>query len=231
MGDKRLAGSCLEERGESLRAAIEAAGHMREEPERDRDGVGGFGRNSLPTCEWAAQDFMRFDRTPGRHDSSGESEGFVRNAVRVLPQGEEGREMKPFRLKAPVPSEASDQRVLFEWAELNSSRMPELVCLYATPNGGSRHVVEAVNLKRTGVKAGIPDVTLPVPRGKYHGLYIELKRESLRPKTLKSKGGISDPQLEWIVRLRSQGYAVHVCYGAEEAIATILRYLAGIHGP
>ncbi len=130
-----------------------------------------------------------------------------------------------------IPSEASEQRVLFEWAELNSHRVPELSCLYATPNGGSRHVAEAVNLKRTGVKAGIPDVTLPVPRGKWHGLYIELKKTSLRPKMTRSRGGVSDVQMEWIVRLRKQGYAVQVCYGAEEAIATVLRYLSGCFVP
>ncbi|MHB1933646.1 MAG: VRR-NUC domain-containing protein [Leptospirillum sp.] len=139
--------------------------------------------------------------------------------------------MKPFRLKAPVPSEASEQRVLFEWAELNSSRIPELICLFSVPNGGSRHLLEAINLKRTGTKSGIPDVVLPVPRGQFHGLFLELKKTSLRPKTTKSKGGVSETQLDWIIRLRSQGYAVQVCYGASDAISTILRYLSGIFGP
>ena len=30
-------------------------------------------------------------------------------------------------------------------------------------------------MKRQGVKAGVPDICLPVARNGYHGLYIELK--------------------------------------------------------
>lgn len=228
---KRFGGSCGEGRRPTLRAAAEAIGHVRKKPERDRDGTGGLGRNAVPARERPAQDQLRSDRAPGRHDSSGTGEGFVRDAVRVLPAGEAGGKMKPFRLKSPVPSEASEQRVLFEWAELNSSRIPELICLFSVPNGGSRNLLEAINLKRTGTKSGIPDVVLPVPRGPFHGLFVEMKRESLRPKTARSRGGISDSQLEWIIRLRSQGYAVQICYGSSEAIATILRYLSGCFVP
>ena len=66
--------------------------------------------------------------------------------------------------------EAEEQAALFRWALLSRGRIPELDLLFHIPNGGSRHPREAANLKRQGVKAGVPDLFLPIARGKYHGL-------------------------------------------------------------
>jgi len=67
------------------------------------------------------------------------------------------------------------------------------------------------------VKSGLPDLCLPVPRGKYHGLYIELKKEH---------GGIvSKNQREWLDNLTRQGYCSVVCHGWEDAKNTIEEYL------
>jgi len=65
----------------------------------------------------------------------------------------------------------------------------------------------------------VPDLCLPVPRGGFHGLYIELKR--LRG------GRLSEQQRAWLDALGKQGYAVAVCKGWEEAAETIQRYLEG----
>ena len=90
---------------------------------------------------------------------------------------------------------------------------------YHIPNGGSRNRIEAHNLKLEGVKAGVPDICLPVPCGNYHGLYIELKR---------TKGGVvSDAQKEWIEMLNGRGYLAVVAKGANEAIKVISDYLKG----
>lgn len=48
------------------------------------------------------------------------------------------------------------------------------------PEWGSRNKAEAVKLKQMGVKAGIPDLCLPVPMGMYNGLYIEMKYDTGR---------------------------------------------------
>ena len=70
-----------------------------------------------------------------------------------------------------------------------------------------------------GVKAGVPDLCLPVARGQYHGLYIELKRQ---------RGGrTSDHQSEWLDALSAQGYKAALCYGWEQAAGTIIEYLTG----
>ena len=114
--------------------------------------------------------------------------------------------------------ESEEQTAIIEWANIMQHRVPELALLYHVPNGGSRNVVEAKRLKAQGVKSGVPDLVLPVARGKYHGLYIELK-------TL--RGRVSDAQKQWLDALRNQGYAAIVCRGADEAIAMIAKYLAG----
>lgn len=88
------------------------------------------------------------------------------------------------------------------------------------PNGGKRNIKTAADLKAEGVKAGVPDISLPYPTSRHHGLYIEMKRE---------KGGrVSDKQKEWLEYLNSVGYLAVVCKGFEEAKDCILQYLAEI---
>ncbi|MDE6727770.1 MAG: VRR-NUC domain-containing protein [Oscillospiraceae bacterium] len=114
--------------------------------------------------------------------------------------------------------EDNEQILLFDWATLQSAKYPELGLLYHIPNGGKRDAREAARFKRMGVKPGVPDLFLPVPRGKYHGLYIEMK----------SPGGkLSDYQKEWLEKLSENGYAACVCFGFEEAQRDILKYLGG----
>jgi len=115
------------------------------------------------------------------------------------------------------PTEAQEQRALFEWAAWASARYPALNLLYHIPNGGSRNPAEARHLKDQGVKPGVPDICLPVPNKIYHALYIELKRR---------KGGrTSDAQRQWIADLNGYGNRAVVCNGWEEARDVILDYL------
>ena len=72
-------------------------------------------------------------------------------------------------------SEATEQERVINWATFYAKDFPELALLYHIPNGGSRNQLEAANLKRQGVKAGVPDLCLPVPRNGKHGLYVEMK--------------------------------------------------------
>jgi len=117
----------------------------------------------------------------------------------------------------PIPTESAEQKALFQWAACLSKRYPELCLLHAIPNGGFRHKATAGRLKAEGVKAGVPDVCLPVPRGGYHGLYVELKRQ---------KGSkTSEKQETWLDALSKQGYCATVCKGWHEASETILQYL------
>lgn len=115
--------------------------------------------------------------------------------------------------------EEKEQENLLTWAAWNRGQYPELALLYHIPNGGKRGKAEAARLKAGGVKRGVPDLCLPVARGGYHGLYVELKR--------REGGTISVDQRDWLERLEAQGYMVAVCRGAEEAEGVLLGYLRG----
>lgn len=113
-------------------------------------------------------------------------------------------------------TEAQEQKFLFQWAGVSRQKYPELELLFHVPNGGRREAREAASLKKQGVKPGVPDLILPVARGEYFGLYIELKAGKNKPST---------HQLEWIENLNQQGYFVKVCYGWIEASEVIINYL------
>lgn len=111
-------------------------------------------------------------------------------------------------------SEADEQRAVIAWCAASG------VPVYHVPNGGYRNKAEAARLKAQGVKAGVPDLCVPMARGGYHGLYVEMKDAG-------SKGRVSDKQREWLALLRAEGYCAWVCHGANDAIGLIERYRKG----
>lgn len=115
--------------------------------------------------------------------------------------------------------EDAEQATLMSWAAMQKGKYPELELLFHIPNGGRRNAAEAARFKAEGVKAGVPDLFLPVARNGLHGLWIEMKR--------REGGRVSEHQSEWIERLRVQGYAVEVCYGWQEASKVLTEYLSG----
>lgn len=114
--------------------------------------------------------------------------------------------------------EAAEQEALFSWALYAAGAMPELGLMFHVPNGGSRNKLEAARLKRQGVKAGVPDICLPVARGGFHGLFIELKY---------GKNKATDRQAEWLDALRRQGYLAVQCVGWDIAREVITKYIKG----
>ena len=115
-------------------------------------------------------------------------------------------------------TEAQHQVQVFKWALQPSVRIvyPELKLLHHIPNGGKRDPIEAKHLKQQGVKKGVPDLHLPVSRGGYHSLYIELKTEKGRP---------TAEQKWWLAELSQQGNYCIVCKGWREAVKCIEGYL------
>lgn len=93
---------------------------------------------------------------------------------------------------------------------------PELRLLFAVPNGGDRNTIVAAKMKAEGVRPGVPDYLMPVPRGGYIGLAIELKSLT---------GYASREQKAWIEALREQGWRAEVCRGWEAAWRVVNDYL------
>lgn len=114
--------------------------------------------------------------------------------------------------------EHEEQVNLMQWWSLQCRRFGVAEqCLFAIPNGGQRNIITAKRMKDEGVRSGIPDLFLAVPRGKFHGLFIEMK---------KPKGGVvSDNQKACMEILSTNGYYVAVCHGFIEAKTAITSYL------
>lgn len=111
-------------------------------------------------------------------------------------------------------------RLLAELRELSARpQYRDAGMAFAIPNGGHRVMKVAVQMKSEGVKAGVPDLMLPVARSGWHGLFIEMKR---------TKGGkVSQEQKDWISYLDAQGYCAVVCRGWEAALEVVRGYLDG----
>lgn len=109
--------------------------------------------------------------------------------------------------------------------------IPALEWFHAIPNGGARgdnkksQMIRGGQLKAEGVKPGVLDVFLPYPVGKYHGLYIEMKKPSAEPKRKTSKGGVSDEQREFINYTIRVGYGAIVCYNWRSAANVLRQYI------
>jgi hypothetical protein len=134
-------------------------------------------------------------------------------------------------------SEHTEQCLLFSWAKKMEGRHPQLGLMFAIPNGGLRNVRVAVKLKKEGVKAGIPDIFLAVPRfpddiqsilyfdgastmrvsdDMRFGLFIEMKYGKNKP---------TNVQKQWLYDLDYEGYDTVVCHSFDEAKQAIIDYL------
>lgn len=135
--------------------------------------------------------------------------------------------------------EHREQVALFNWIRRHEGTIPALRWCFAVPNGGKRGMLTAKKLKAEGVRAGVPDLLLPLPKfyprsdprrpggqafGEHiiaHGCWIEMKTAA---------GRVSPEQRDWHAYLTRVGYAVHVCYSASEARAALCAYL-GVNDP
>jgi len=95
--------------------------------------------------------------------------------------------------------------------------------IFAIPNGGSRNVVEAYNLKRQGVLAGVPDLFVARQNSNdlmgygyvIGGLFVEMKY---------GKGKLTTQQDVMGKKLLEKGYAVAICRTFDEFKNTIDEY-------
>ncbi len=115
-------------------------------------------------------------------------------------------------------TEHDEQRDLFTWIlMLPSGHLARLA--FAVPNGARTSISVAKRLKAEGLRAGVPDIVLPVARGNCHGLMIEMKREGGHDSDLAAN------QRNWRDALAEQGFRVVVAFGFEQARTAILEYL------
>jgi len=115
------------------------------------------------------------------------------------------------------PVEADEQKAVFAWARTMEKTRPELRRLFHVANGAFCTEMSRLRLVSEGLRAGVPDLLLPVARGCYHGLAIEMKRQT--------GGVLKAEQALWLRALRTENWYSLVCYGAGHAIDVITKYL------
>ncbi|HED33725.1 MAG TPA: hypothetical protein ENJ08_05830 [Gammaproteobacteria bacterium] len=120
--------------------------------------------------------------------------------------------------------EAKEQTALFQWREYNLYNYPGIDLMFATLNGAylqgtpQQRARQWLKLLKQGARKGVLDIFLPVAKGAYHGLWLEMKA----PKPHRSS--VTTEQKEWQQRMRNEGYMARIVYGCEEAIAAIDAY-------
>lgn len=94
--------------------------------------------------------------------------------------------------------------------------------MFAIPNGGLRDKITAARLKAEGVREGVSDIFLPVARGHWHGLFIEMKKRAIRDQR---EGRPTPAQVQFINNVRAEGFGASVCVGWEKAAQVLIQYL------
>lgn len=133
------------------------------------------------------------------------------------------------------PLEEDEQRLYFDWlGYVRIAKAPSLLIhdgavieyplrpyCHAVPNQrGSRTAVNNKILKGQGVTAGVCDISVLVPAGHFHGLFIELKRRDM------SAREVTEAQWDQIRRRQEMGYQALVAPGFDVARSETKRYLA-----
>lgn len=118
-----------------------------------------------------------------------------------------------------MATENQHQTALFKWTRQPQVRAiwPELKLLYHIKNETKEGPAQVAVDRAMGVKKGVPDLCLPVARGKYHALYIEMKTE---------RGKTSQAQAWWIQALGDAGAFACVCKGWQSAAKMLEWYLS-----
>ena len=114
-------------------------------------------------------------------------------------------------------TEHSIQSAFIEWCNWNAKKYKDLDLYFAVPNMGKRNYKMAQYLKNEGMKKGVPDIWIPVKRGRFSGLIFEFKTE---------KGKLTPEQEKYLSRLTEQGFLCQVVRTTEEAIKITERYFS-----
>lgn len=117
-----------------------------------------------------------------------------------------------------VQHEQSEQENLVNWFKL---AYPDemLACI---PNQLIRGCVQARRMIMSGLIPGLPDLMLLKPIEPWAGLFIELKRPTVKGQP---KGVVSPRQESVMAHLSSRGYKVALCFGWDAAKLEITKYL------
>ena len=121
-----------------------------------------------------------------------------------------------------LPIRRTQEQPFQEWYALFLHSLKVLYCASAGGMRTSMHT--AIRMKRAGYKKGFPDMFIYEPRGRFHGMAVELKLGTYP----------SEEQKEWQAELLKRGYHAVIVPGKlnyqearEFLIVETMKYLNG----
>lgn len=120
-----------------------------------------------------------------------------------------------------IGSERSEQAKLAAWLDARN------ILWLHPPNEGQRSAYGHVSMARQGMKAGAPDVLIfsnphawdgAAIQGAMGAFYNHPRGVAIELKRVSHRATVSVNQLDWLEKLREQGWLAKVCCGASEAI-------------
>lgn len=124
--------------------------------------------------------------------------------------------------KKLIPTEQQEQRALVKWLSYHPI-VHDLFC--KIHNEGQRTPLQGFNLKLLGLRQGVSDLVIYYPTNRFHGLFLEVKRNKKY-----SNSEMSTPtwlaQVKFLERIKGLGYEGQFCFGWEHGKLIIEKYLA-----
>lgn len=115
--------------------------------------------------------------------------------------------------KSDPHAESNLQIACIKWFDTAYPKYSHL--LFAIPNGGKRGVITATFMKKEGVRKGVPDIFLAIPKLHYCGMFIEMKS---------ADGTLRKEQKEFISKVQAN-YKCVVCRNFDEFEKVVNDYL------
>ncbi len=113
-------------------------------------------------------------------------------------------------------SEHSEQVALFQALKLTERQEPALTWAFAIPNGFYSTPAQKRKMRDEGLRRGVWDIFVPIPRNGKHGLFIEMKFGDNK---------LTPDQMAFGDYAKDAGYECRVAYDWEAAYGLICAYL------
>ena len=120
-----------------------------------------------------------------------------------------------------------EDKIVIQISQYLNYQYPQIIYHFDVGSGGVKSIGMAMRDKRINTWRGYPDLFLPEPRGCYHGLFAEIKKDGT--KIINGKGNFTTPHIEeqnkFLESLRIKGYWARFSIGFEETKKMIDEYL------
>jgi len=118
-------------------------------------------------------------------------------------------------------TENQEHKAIVKWLNLHPILKDHFIKIH---NEGRRTEVQGWNLKCMGLRSGASDLFIYYPSNEFHGLFLEVKRNKKYSKSETSTK-------TWIAQetfknnVKKVGYAYEICYGFEDGVRIINKYM------